>query len=96
MPMIEKPTRWESEKYLKFVRGLDCAWCGSPADHAHHLIGVGNMGGMGTKAPDWASMPLCAYCHNMMHRGVDQALLEGQWELIVRTLGRAIDEGVLK
>jgi hypothetical protein len=49
---------------------------------------------MGTKAPDWAVMPVCRRHHDELHR--DPNLWPDQWEYIARTLGRALDEGVLK
>lgn len=33
----------------------------------HHLIGVG-MSGMGMKSPDEATIQLCIYCHDDLHR----------------------------
>ena len=90
-----KNKRWRSERYLKYVRSLPCAYCGKPADHAHHLIGVGSLGGMGTKAPDWATLPSCAVCHSRIHQGSWSIMVNVQWEHITRTFGKAIDDGVL-
>jgi len=90
--MIKQKT-FRSRKYLAWVRSLDCCRCQAPADHAHHLIGVGNMGGMGTKAPDDACMPVCAGCHREIHETPD--LWPHQWEWLSRTLLKARQEGVL-
>ena len=84
---------WRSKKYLAWVRQQPCIRCGAEAE-PHHLKGIGNMGGVGQKAPDWATMPLCRRCHDDMHR--DSSGWEYQWEMIVRTVGNAISEGVLK
>jgi hypothetical protein len=93
--MLHKHKTWRSKKYLAWVRTLPCAMTGrQPAGQVHHLIGIGHMGGMGTKAPDWAVMPLTAEAHAEMHRDIN--LWSDQFEYICRTLGRAIDEGVLK
>lgn len=86
--------RWRSQRYLAFVRSLPCSRCGDQPSQAHHLKGTGNMSGAGLKAPDWASMPLCPRCHEEMHRSPD--LWARQWEAISRTVGRAIETGVLK
>jgi hypothetical protein len=51
------------------------------------------MSGIGMKAPDWATMPLCAKHHNELHATPE--LWPEQWEMVVRTLGKAIDDGVL-
>ena len=58
------------------------------------MKGVGNMSGGGLKAPDWAVSPLCHSCHDEMHH--TPALWMEQWEMIARTLGKAIEEGVFK
>jgi len=85
---------WRSKKYLTWVKSLPCVNCYAPADDAHHLVGLGGMGGMGTKAPDSMVMPLCRGCHGLVHNEPD--MWHDQWEWIARTLKRAIDEGVLK
>jgi len=72
-----KVKQFRSKKYLVWVKSLPCSICGAPADDAHHLIGVGNMGGMGTKASDVLVMPLCRGCHTELHREPDLHLL--QW-----------------
>lgn len=87
-----KRKAWRSRRYREWVRSQPCCMCGAPAEDAHHLIGLGKMGGMGTKAPDWALMPMCRNHHNEVHR--DPNLWIDQWEWVSRTLGRAIDEGV--
>ena len=85
---------YRSKSYLKWVRSQDCALCGAPGpSDAHHLIGIGGMGGMGTKAPDSAVMPLCRGCHSRIHRMPE--LWPKQWEYIARTLIKAIEEGVI-
>lgn len=88
-----KNKQWRSPKYLAWVRKQPCCICGKPDSVAHHIIGCGNMGGMGMKAPDWATMSLCVSHHQKMHLFHD---MQGdQFEYITRTLGRAIDDGVL-
>lgn len=88
-----KQKKWRSKKYLDFVRSLPCSLCGAPADHAHHIIGIGGMGGMGTTASDYTAMPMCAGCHRSMHDDPDKWIL--QWEFMAHTLGKAIEAGVL-
>ena len=76
-----KPVR--SREYLDHVKGLDCCNCGAPADDPHHIVGVGE-GGMGTKACDLLTMPLCRGCHTQMH---DSSELKGyQWQWVAKTL----------
>jgi hypothetical protein len=45
---------------------------------------------MGMQAPDWAVMPVCRGCHTEIHN--NPKLWPEQWEAIVRTLGKYIDE----
>ncbi|ELA8260023.1 DUF968 domain-containing protein [Vibrio alginolyticus] len=65
-----KPIRWESEKYLSFVRKLPCRVCGKTAGISHHLIGHGE-GKMGSKASDLFTIPLCHGHHQELHRDVN-------------------------
>ncbi|XBY10331.1 DUF968 domain-containing protein [Escherichia coli] len=61
-----KRRRWLNEKYTRWVKTQPCACCGQPADDPHHLIGHGQ-GGMGTKAHDIFTLPLCREHHNELH-----------------------------
>lgn len=58
-----KPAR--DEAYLKRVRRLPCAVCPRIALVAHHST-VGR--GMGQKASDYDTMPLCHEHHDDFHR----------------------------
>jgi hypothetical protein len=59
-----KPAR--DPAYLKRVRNLPCCSCGRQAFHAHHST-AGR--GIGQKASDHESMPLCHPCHHDFHAG---------------------------
>lgn len=87
---LEKPT------YLQWVKTQPCEGCGSPADDPHHLIGWGQ-GGMGTKAHDFLSIPLCRTCHTELHN--DPVKFEqkhgSQPAMIIRVIDRACSLGVL-
>ncbi len=61
-----KRRRWVNEKYTRWVKTQPCACCGKPADDPHHLIGHGQ-GGIGTKAHDIFTLPLCREHHNELH-----------------------------
>lgn len=87
---------WQSKKHRENVANLPCSVCGESRQGyvcPHHIKGVGNMSGVGMKAPDWATMPLCAKCHNTMHGNPD--IWPDQWEYIARTLGTLIESGKL-
>lgn len=86
--------RYKNRKYLEWVKKQNCSCCSSPADDPHHIKGVGHLSGAGLTAPDWAVMPLCRRCHNLMHE--NSIMWDDQWEYISRTLGKAIQEGFFK
>ncbi|EOZ7435884.1 DUF968 domain-containing protein, partial [Escherichia coli] len=91
-----KRRRWVNEKYTRWVKTQPCACCGKPADDPHHLIGHGQ-GGMGTKAHDIFTLPLCREHHNELH--ADPLEFEkkygSQVELIFHFLDHAFATGVL-
>ncbi|WBM69151.1 DUF968 domain-containing protein [Buttiauxella sp. WJP83] len=96
--LIRRPKRirWENPNFIKWVKIQPCEGCGSPADDPHHLIGWGQ-GGMGTKAHDLLSIPLCRICHTELHN--DPVKFEqkhgSQPAMIIRILDRACALGVL-
>ncbi|HHH1510500.1 TPA: DUF968 domain-containing protein [Yersinia enterocolitica] len=63
---IPKRYRWENRKWLTWVKSQACSGCGGSAGDAHHIIGHGQ-GGMGTKAHDLFTIPLCRGCHDALH-----------------------------
>lgn len=91
---FEKEKPWRNKKYLKWVSSQPCYLCGAPADEAHHITGIGNLGGMGLKAPDQFTIPTCRGCHRKWHE--DWTLLELQWEAICKTMASSIKEGFFK
>ena len=50
---------------------------------------------MGLKAPDYWVCPLCFACHSGLHNG-DRSIIERQWEMIGKTFGLAVDDGIVK
>lgn len=90
-----KLQRWTNDKYLQWVKSQPCCVCGAIADDAHHLIGYGQ-GGMGTKAHDLFTIPLCRVHHDELHR--DPKGWEGehgsQLYFLFRFLGRSAALGV--
>ncbi len=91
-----KRIRWESAKYLAWVKTQPCECCGMPSDDPHHLIGWGQ-GGMATKAHDIFTIPLCRKHHTELHN--DPVKFErnhgAQPAMIIRVLDRAYALGVL-
>jgi hypothetical protein len=90
-----KPLR--NKNYLKFVSSLTCP-CGAPADEAHHIIDVGFGGGMGTKASDALTFPVCRACHTEIHQCVSrwEGIYGSQWEHVAMTLAQAIEDGAIE
>ena len=88
-----KETRFRSPAYLAFVRSLPCAMCGGNADSAHHVIGIYGLSGMGLKAPDQYSIPVCdgpGGCHARIHAEPALQRLQPWW--LIDTLNRGLDE----
>ena len=71
-----KPERDKS--YLKRVCELPCSVCGAYPVQAHHARGARFNTGMGIKASDYDTMPLCFKHHTEFHSG--GALGEAAWE----------------
>ncbi len=90
--------RIKSEAYLKWVSTLPCSECKTNDDTvmAHHLKGRYSplSGGMGYKADDWLTMPLCFKCHIEMHDSGD--LKNWQAEFILKTLDKAFKDGIIE
>ncbi|WP_145585202.1 DUF968 domain-containing protein [Yersinia intermedia] len=93
---IPKRYRWESARWLKWVKSQQCCGCGSSADDPHHIIGHGQ-GGMGTKAHDLFSIPLCRACHDALHADmrVWEAEHGSQIELWFHFMDRSISIGAM-
>lgn len=66
------PREGMSAKHLDFVRSLPCVVCGASAE-AHHLLDAGaGTRGMGMKAPDRYTVPLCHSHHMELHAHGDE------------------------
>ncbi|MHA3358575.1 DUF968 domain-containing protein [Yersinia enterocolitica] len=93
---IPKRQRWESKKWLKWVKSQQCCGCGGSADDPHHIIGHGQ-GGMGTKAHDLFTIPLCRACHDALHADmrVWEAEHGSQIELWFHFMDRSISIGAM-
>lgn len=89
--------RIEDRKYLDWVKTLPCCGCHAPADDPHHMHSRGYKG-MGTKVPDYWTIPLCRTCHDNLHRNVDswEETNGEQIEHVALTMLRALYEGKLR
>jgi hypothetical protein len=82
----------KSLKYLKWVASLPCIHCGAESQ-AHHLR-VGQLGaGMGKKASDFFTIPVCFQCHAGCHDTTFDKTTQMRWCL--ETIYKALREGVL-
>lgn len=90
-----KLQRWINDNYLQWVKSQPCCVCNSIADDAHHLIGYGQ-GGIGTKAHDLFTIPLCRIHHDELHRDKTEWEREhgSQLVLLFKFLDRSIGLGV--
>jgi hypothetical protein len=85
--------RIEDRKYMDWVKALPCCSCNRPADDPHHIYGSGYKG-MGTKVPDYFTIPLCRNCHDALHHNVAawEEANGPQIEHVAMTLLRALAE----
>ena len=71
--MLEKNKRWVNKQYTNWVATLPCVACKLEdetivAHHLKHRHAPHGGGGMGLKAHDYLTMPLCYACHTKAHR----------------------------
>jgi len=64
------------------------------AHHLKHRHAPHGGGGMGLKANDFLTMPLCFECHASAHNG-DANILDFQADFIFKTLTKAFSSGIL-
>lgn len=83
----------KSRKYLEWVSEQPCIYCGHDSQ-AHHLR-INVLGaGMGKKAPDYFTLPVCYTCHADCHNGkIDK---ETQMRWCLQTIGRAFECGIIE
>ena len=96
---IPKNKRWVNKDYTNWVATLPCASCGldddtTVAHHLKHRHAPHGGGGMGMKANDFFTMPLCFKCHTSAHNG-DGSILDFQADHIFKTLTIAFQSGIL-
>ena len=97
--MIKKNKRWIETDYRRWVATHPCANCGIHdetivAHHLKHRHAPYGGAGMGMKADDWLTMPLCYSCHDRAHNG-DGDVLDWQADHIFKTLTPAFRNGIL-
>lgn len=71
-PHKPRPKRDECKRHLAFVANLPCCVCRRPGDtQVHHLL-RGVVRGMGMKAADRWTIPLCTIHHAALHAHGDE------------------------
>lgn len=60
-----KQNNWRNKKYTDWVKQQPSVLSGYQSDDPHHIMGHGLTGG--TKAPDWAVIPLTREEHTYLH-----------------------------
>lgn len=65
-PMLVRPIRRRDKQHLQFVGSQPCLVCGRTPSHAHHVNFL-QPRGMGQKASDEFTVPLCAIHHRALH-----------------------------
>ena len=84
--------RIENRGYLDWIKALPCDTCGAPppSDPSH----INSWKGMGTKAPDYFSIPQCRECHEQYEQ--TNGLVEPFMARVALYLLYAIISGVLR
>ena len=83
----------KSKKYLKWVSEQPCIYCGKDSP-AHHLRILALGTGMGKKAPDYFTLPVCYEHHQECHSGVIDKETQMRWCL--QTIDRAFKYGIIE
>lgn len=65
-PMLQRPVRRRDRAHLRFVAQQPCLVCGRLPGHAHHVNFL-QARGLGQKASDEFTVPLCALHHRALH-----------------------------
>jgi hypothetical protein len=63
--LFKKQNNWHNKKYTDWVKQQPSIVSGLPSDDPHHIMGHGLTGG--TRAPDWAVIPLTRQEHTRFH-----------------------------
>ena len=96
---LDKNKRWVEKNYTRWVATLPCANCKRHDETIvpHHLkhVGLEITSGMGTKASDWATMPLCFNCHYKLHGGDADLKMDQLTRMMPITLDKAFNSGIL-
>jgi len=97
---FQKTPAYKSQKYIDFVKSLDCCITNTPNPDPHHITGK-KLSGTGKKASDLFAFPLANVLHtgNLgIHRqGVNEWENEygKQWKYVRRTIKTAISKGII-
>lgn len=95
---LQKDKPWRSNKYLSYIRTLDCVATGRPAEVAHHIIGCGMGGVMGDKIDDSLTIPLTQEMHLELHNNPNawETKYGKQQYFCLKTIAQAIRDSQLK
>ena len=74
-----KPKRLHDRKHLDYVAEKPCCCCGGFPVEVHHLLKADPKRGMGRKAGDNFVVPLCPFCHRMVHNHGNETLIFEQY-----------------
>ncbi len=81
---MQRRPREHNERHLRFVRSLPCVTCGNDiqSEAAHIKFSDLSRGkrnvGVGEKASDCWTLPLCGQCHRDQHKMSERAFWDGQ------------------
>ena len=92
-----KESHFRSDKWLRAAASLDCVRCGAHGTQAAHANHRGK--GMGLKAPDCLTFPLCPSCHAEFDQGKSYTKeqrreLADDW--IIKTITELAKRGLIR
>lgn len=95
-PVRQKVKRFESRKYLEWVRSQRCVIHDTKGCHPHHIWGMGHRDGQ--KASDLFTFALSPREHTTLHADVKlwESLHGSQWKFVALTLARYVMERLVK
>lgn len=74
-----RPKRLQDGKHLAFVAEKPCCCCGASPVEVHHLLRADPKRGTGRKAGDNYVVPLCPFCHWMVHNHGNETFIFEQY-----------------
>lgn len=97
--MINKPTRWQCQKYIDWIKSQPCRVTMQDGVDPHHVINV-LPGAIGSKVHDLFTIPLTREEHTRLHhmggREWERQTGESQAKEVLMMINQALEEGLIE